>query len=88
MTQSITTKAQLKRLPAGHRLTLINSLMGPTNIPRVIHEVKSNQIVMKLDDGRTSHLYLDNGDKLEPTSDGFLLRCKESGDIAVQYVVD
>lgn len=88
MAQSIATKAQLKRLPVGHKLTLINSFMGPTNIPRRIHEVKSTQIVMQLDDGKLSYLYLDNGDKLEPTSDGFLLRCKESGEIAVQYVVD
>lgn len=88
MAQSITTKAQLKRLPVGHKLTLINSFMGPTNISRVIYEVKSNQIVMQLDNGKLSYLYLDNGDKLEPTPDGFLLRCKESGEIAVQYIVD
>lgn len=88
MTQSIKTKAQLKRLPVGQSLTLICSLMGPCHKPRTIHEIKSNQIVMRLDDGNLSYLYLDNGDKLEPTEDGFLLRCKESGRIAAQYVVN
>lgn len=88
MAQSITTKAQLKRLPTGHRLTLINSLMGPCNIPRTIQKVMSNQIVMLLDDGRISHLYLDNGHKLEPTSQGFLMRTADGERIAAEYIVD
>lgn len=85
MSQSIKTKAQLKRLPIGHKLTLVNCLMGPCNAPRIIHEVMTNQIVMMLPDGRTSHCYLDL--PLEPTEQGFLLRTPE-GRIACEYVVE
>lgn len=88
MAQSITTKAQLKRLPVGHKLTLINSLMGPCNIPRTVHKVMTNQIVMLLEDGRTSRLYLDNDMKLEPTPQGFLMRTADGERIAAEYVVD
>lgn len=86
-TRTIKTKAELKRLPIGTDLILINSLMGPCHTPRKIFKVMSNQIVMELPDGRTSHLYLDGGVKLEPTPDGFLMRCTDDERIAAQYIV-
>jgi len=87
MYQSIKTKAQLKRLPIGTELILVECLMGPCNDPRTIKQIKSNAIVMQLPDGRTSNCYLDQiGNKLEPTEDGFLLRC-EDGKVAVKYLV-
>lgn len=84
----IESKAAIKRLPIGTRLVLVNSLMGQCYIPRVIHEVKSNQILMKLDDGRISHLYLDQtGEKVEATESGFRILTDE-GRIAVEYIVE
>jgi hypothetical protein len=84
MYQSIKTKAQLKRLPVDTELILIECLMGLCNDPRTIKQVRSNDIVMELPNGRTSYCNL--GNKLEPTEDGFLLRC-EDGTIAVKYLV-
>jgi hypothetical protein len=84
MYQSIKTKAELKRLPIGTELVLVECLMGKCNDSRTIKQVRSNDIIMQLPDGRTSYCALNN--KLESTEDGFLLRC-EDGRVAVRYVV-
>lgn len=83
-TRTIKTKAELKRLRVGTRLILIDCLMGPCHQPRTIKEVRSNSIKMQLEDGRISTLDLHG--KLEPTAEGFLIRC-EDGRIRVQYIV-
>lgn len=85
---SIKSKADLKRLPIGQRLTLVKSLFGDCYEPRKIHAIKSNRIVMQLDNGKTSNLYLDQAEvKLEATEDGFLMRYSETGKVCAQYIV-
>lgn len=72
------TKASLKRqLLPGLKLTLTNSLLGPCNKQRTVHQVRSNDIVMITETGSHSHLAITPDEEVRGTSNGFQIVLKE-----------
>jgi hypothetical protein len=85
--ETISTIAALKRLPVGTRLRLVNCLMGPTNKPRVIKQVRSRDILMDTPEGQVSYLTL-GGVTIEATENGFKLFEKEKHELCAEYVFE
>jgi len=87
MYRSIKTKAELKRLPEGTELTLVNNLLGKVSTPRrTIKQIRSQDIILTLEDGRESFMYLE-GCTLQPTDDGFKLIDRLNGVLCAEYKV-
>jgi hypothetical protein len=87
MYKSIKTKAELKRLAVGTRLIMTNNMVGRFDVPsRTIKQIRSNDIIMSLEDGRESYSQL-NDVRLEPTEEGFKLIDRETGVLCVEYKV-
>lgn len=73
MSFRVTKLADLKRIPVGARLRLVDSLMGPCSKDRVVHAVKSNAIVFTDPNKPESRswFYFPRASEFEATSDGF-----------------
>jgi hypothetical protein len=81
----INTKAAIKRIPAGTKMALINSLLGPCNLPRTVIRATSNALILGQDDknDRESWLYLDRPMEVNATPNGF--RLTQSGSVIAEY---
>lgn len=82
--------ADLKRLPPGTKLRLVECLMGP--VPegtqlRTVEQVRSADIVMRVaHSGARSYLTLPKAADFRETADGFAI--EEDGVVAARYVWD
>ncbi len=67
--------ADLKRLPIGTKLRLVESLLGPCDKLRVLAMVRATQLVFTCPDrdNRFSYLALPKAKNLEETPDGFAI---------------
>ena len=84
MNMKITSIAELKRIPVGTRLRLVNSLIGPCDKPRTVKKVRSADIIMWTPEGTDSYLTL-KGVSLSPTENGFRLFEKWDGGLCAEY---
>lgn len=88
----IDSKAAIKRIPVGTRLILINSLLGPCNLPRTVIATTSNALQLRQDDkgpeARVSWLYLDQPMQVIPTGENkdYGFRIITGGKICAEYV--
>jgi len=86
--------ADLKRLPIGTRLRVVESLLGPVEQGRqgrCLEKVKSNALGFSTerrgyDSWELSWLQLPKASDFEATEDGFIVR--EDGAVAARYVFD
>jgi len=78
--------ADLKRLPVGTRLTLVNCLMGPCNKPRTLKKITSNALLFEPDDkpGTISWLYFGKAKDFRAEENGFSI-IDIDGNIAASY---
>ncbi len=87
---NIKSIADVKRIPVGTRLFLVRSLLGE-HAPkgRIVKQVRSNDIIMTVDDGSKKvgeSSYLDlRGVIVTATEEGFRLTEKTSGMVCVEY---
>lgn len=79
--------SDLKRLPVGTKLRLVNCLMGPCDKAGTVVKVQSNAIAFSQDDrpgeNRVSWLYFPKASDFRDDLDGFTIL--EDGAIAAQY---
>ncbi|MEP7122512.1 MAG: SNF2-related protein [Byssovorax sp.] len=81
--------AALMRLPVGTRLRLIRNQQGPMDAPRVLVEVKSRSIGLRISDpsdkrhGQVSWYTFEPGFKVEPRPNGFAIL--QNGEVHVEY---
>lgn len=82
------SKADIKRLPIGTKLRLVHCLIGPTDKLRTIQQVRSNDILMLTEDGKTSYLTL--GGEFKATEKGFQLweTTNRGKEIAAEYILE
>lgn len=73
MSFRVTKLADLKRIPVGARLRLVDSLMGPCSTDRVVVAVKASAVVFTdpAREGSRSHLHFPRASEFEVTADGF-----------------
>lgn len=89
MGRTIKSVADVRRLPVGTRLRLVRSLLGPCRKLRTIVEVRSRDVVMRVDDpadrnyGGHSYLTFPKGTRVEPRIGGFAIII--DGEIANEY---
>lgn len=90
----INSIAEIKRIPVGTKLFLVNSLCGPCSPSgRIIKKVRSQDIILTIDDenhknnGQDSYLSLSKVNVV-PTENGFKMICKNELVLCAEYVFE